>query len=983
MMYKSFTYPGMSGNGIVPLSPGGNFVYCPDVYVSRTLAGGLSAGRLKPGDTAVNVSGYGTVTLARADVPEISEAGQEVFGGAAFSHIRLDETLSIEEELDLKCLVREITALVDTGRTDQDLPTVLARLDRYMESLGRDRAPGTLAAELHARRITLKAEWDSADQARIASGAVVADMRRCRSRLITLIARRKQLREALHAAVASCARTLQARLSYVREQMDTFREMPLLDSQDAAAIKRKKTLVETARLQCEGTRQEIQDAKDAIENLAEDLPNGDVIAMPRVEVPDELRYDIQAKLKSLTEVNIRLDEVKNQVEDLDGQICGTQARLSALPDFTRVAPNPVDWLNQLSSSLKTAISVRYEEEAVLDQLRRQVNDLRVAGAAEALLFADVNNFAQAMQEHETRKKTAESKAAEVREQLQLDRGLRDNLRESVPGLAVLGLGCALFLLFILGVYFSLREEPLLYPAGMLSITVAYSMLRLIRIRRQVVRLTQRVAEYHAELDLLAEEEKQGSSYIEKIKTRAGCATVRELEARYDKYYANVVHLRTLEEQLTRQEQSLRESEERIPRLFERICITLKQVDENPESPDDVERCVGSAIGKSRIYHDTVRRLADLRNRQQGLLGRRRFLDKEIVGFRKELAVMEKELRRIMRENGFLDESAYSDVNTLLTEYYRYLDAARENLSRKELLMRRCRALEGRSKEEEALLQRHSDELKVLLGEFGLDGLEAVDGAAENAAVLSGFKTEQRELNRALEDVLRGHPVEYYDGETTSAEAVENCSTALVEERRQELAYCDAEYEKALREHQALREERYRPIAGIRDLKEIEEDLVALEIKEADCKRRLTAAARAIALMEELLTLWRARHGTAVAGEAEALLRELGMPATVILDLAPGASGETLLVEPGTDIALPPGVLNLAVRFAALELLGRQENAEPLIVDGTLQGEKMPLAPQALFGLLEHFAARRQVVMLSEDAGLAAAAVEAGWQAYAI
>lgn len=975
MTYDALTYPGVNDTpASAPLAPGGNFIYCPDVYVARTLAGGLSSG-----GAAVNVQGYGAVSLHRAEGPETA-AGGDSFSCPAIAHVRLDEALFIEEEPDLDRVVRELAALVDLGRTDRDLSVALARLDRHAESLGRGRAPGSLLAALQARREALQAERAAAEQARDAAGAVEADMRLCRNRFAQLAARRKQLRKTLHAAVASCACALQARLSLVREQIEAFREAPLLDSRDAAAVKRKETLLETAKLQCERTREEIQDARNTLENLTEELPGGG--AAPRVEVPDELRYDILAKLKSITEVNTRLDEVKNQVEDLDGQICQTQATLSALPDFTRIAPNPVDWLNQLSSSLKTAVSVRYEEEASREQLRRQIDDRRVAGAAEALLFADIDNFAQAMQEHEARKKAAESKAAQVREQLHLDRGLRDNLRESVPGLAVLGLGCALFLLFILGVYFSLRQNPLLYPAGMLAITVAYFALRLIRIRRQVVRLTQRVAEHHAELDLLAEEEKQGASYVEKIMARAGCATVRELEARYDKYYANVLHLRSLEEQLARQEQSLRESEERIPRLFERICATLAQVDEHPESPDDVERCVGSAIGKSRVYHDTVRRLADLRNRQQGLLGRRRFLDKEFAGLQEELAVMEKELRRIMRENGFYDESAFSDVDTLLTEYYRYLDAAKENLSRKELLTRRCRALEGRLREEEALALRHSEEFRALLEEFGLDNLDAVNGAAENAAALNGLQAESRDLKTQLEEVLRGHPAEYYDLEA-GEEAFEDADSALVEERRQELARCDAEYEKALREYQSLREERYRPFANRRGLNEIEEDMAALEIEETGCRRRLAAAARAMALMEEMVTLWRNRHGAAIAGRAETLLREMGMPATIVLDLAPDASGDALLVEPGAGVEIAPGALNLVLRLAALELLGRQDMPEPLIIDGTLQGGKMPLEAHGMFRLLGGIAARRQVLVFSEDAGLATAAVEADWPALAV
>lgn len=988
MKFHSLTYPGsLEIPSVASLDERRQFIHCPDVQVSRALSRGLADAMCvweaeDPGqaaEMAVTVPGYGTV-LARIEDAFPGEGGARApvpFPPGTFRQVVLEDALNADDAA-ARDIIQELACLVDTGQAGVDLLTALTRLDRFAESLGRARKPGTPLADAQARREALERERDQVQRALDNAGVLAADIRLCRNRVKQAAARRDEVRAALHAAVSDGARRAREDMKRVEEQIDALRGVPLMDSRNAAAIKRKETVVETARLQCACTRQEIEDARQELENLGEDAGAAPAAPAQRTDVPEELQHEIRVCLKSVTELNARLDEVNKQIEDLDGQLCQTQAKLTALPDFTRIAPNPVDWLNQLSSSLKTAINVKYEEQETLGRLRREINDLRVEGAGEALLFADVSNFAQAMQDHEEKRKALEEKTVAVQDRLHLDRGRRDNYRESLPGLTALGFGCALFLLFILGVYFSRGKEPVLYAAGVLFLAVAYFSVQLIRTRRQIVRLTQRIAEHHADMDLLATEARQSASYIEKIMTRAGCATARELEARYDKYYENVTQVRTMEDQIRRQEQSLRESEERIPRLFERICATLEQVDEHPESPDDVERCVGSAIGKSRVYHDTVRRLADLRNRQQGLIGRRRFLEKELAVQQRQMEGMEKELRTIMRENGFVDETAYSDISVLLTDYYRYLDTARETLSRRDLLTRRLRALERRAGEEDALLQRHSDELRAMLEECGLGGLDEVQPAADNAALLAGLENERQELERALEELLQGHPLEYWENGASG-----DIPAAPVGEVRKNLARHEEDFEKTLREYHALREERGRLLAGLRSLNEVDEDLAALDVTEGACRRSLSAAARAMALMEELTGLWRVRHGAALAGRAEDMLQDLGLSARISVDLSPHANENALRVEPGEDVTVPPEAVNLALRLATVEVLDRDEAPGALVIDGTLQGRGMPLEPRALFSLLERFPQHRQTVVLSEDASLAAAALEAGWPVLAV
>lgn len=990
-----------------PLDARRQIVHCPDVQVSRNFSRELGVGmaRVEAAGAPEGVReslmlpGYGTV-YATLSSPESSVNNnaerllfddQEMEGArkarrplpGALRHVSMDDVFETQETGDTNGIARKILSLIDTGTIEYDFASAIDRLERYAASLGRDGRADTPLARIQAIKTQLEQEWFDIERARENAKVLAADARLCRERLLQLEKHRERLQGLLRATVTACAKVRLTRLQELKEKVDAFQEGPRLAAGDAAAIKRKETLVETARLQCERTSAEIEQTKtDLGQAQAEGAPTEEFISTA-TDIPEAFQRDIQACLKAITELSARYDEVNNQMEDLDRQINQTQDKMAALPDFTRIAPNPVDWLNQLSSSLKTAISVRYEEEDLRDKLWREINELRVVNAGGAHLFSGINDFAAAMEEHETRKKTIESKRAEIEKRVHENRGLRDDFQERIPGLMTLGAGCMLFLIFILGVFATHQKTPYLYPAGILGLAVLWFLFQFMRTRRNVLHLAQAIAEDHAELDLLDEEEKGNTSVVDKLMVRAGCANVRELGARYDEYSGNAAKLRTLEEQLRVQEQGLRESEERIPKLFKRVCETLMQVDEHPESTDEVERCVGSAIGKYRVYQDTVRRLADLRNRQQGLVNRRRFQEKELAGRREQLARMEQKLREVMRENGFYDESAYTEINALLTDYYRYLDTARETTSRREVLSRRLRVLESRLQEEEALLARYEDELRALLSETGLDNMEEVNFAAENASLCEDWEREFQQVEGELESLLQGHDLAHWEDGAAAGPDVEPGNTLeSCEQVREELTQNVESYEKAHREYQLLREERRQLFAGRRSQNEVEEDLALLNAREQACRRRLSVVARAAAMMEELARVWRNRQAAAIANKAEWFLGNLGILGKVNLKLDDGNNPELEATSAG-EAAIPIGTLHLVLHLAAIEELGPFEKPGAVLVDGTLQQRITPFAPQKLFAALESIAARRQVIVISEDPAFTLAGIDAGWSALAL
>jgi len=165
-----------------------------------------------------------------------------------------------------------------------------------------------------------------------------------------------------------------------------------------------------------------------------------------------LQRKLQGGQGRITEFNARLDEVNNQIAALDGHIAETQQQLTGLPDFSRIAPNPIDWLNQLARSFKTAVNMRDGEEETRDVMRTELADLRVAIAGDAAIFEGSGNFAEELVLHQGKKRQWEARSTQVEEHVRHNRSLRDELADTILGQFILSLGCILFLLLLLGAY---------------------------------------------------------------------------------------------------------------------------------------------------------------------------------------------------------------------------------------------------------------------------------------------------------------------------------------------------------------------------------------------------------------------------------------------------------------------------------------------------------------------------------------------------
>ncbi|HOC70022.1 MAG TPA: hypothetical protein PKO23_14545 [Candidatus Hydrogenedentes bacterium] len=949
MTITTLPYPGPdSQQGKTALDPKKHFIYCSDQKTVETVS------------------------------EELCAAGET----PAPLRLALDNVLHATNGGKTRDSVQELRSLIDTGGTGNDLDRVHAGLAHFVELQGRSRGPGTPLATLQARKAQLEQERQNVGKALDSACALAPDIYKARNQLEVLRAKRQTLLERLRAAAAVRTQQLQDRLKEVRNQLDGFRGKRFLDTGKAALLKRKETQVETARLQCVRTREELEETRRALNALpgqSAQINAGKVEG--HLQLPVDLEHEARILATSLDKIQTGMKEAGRQVEEIGGRVGSEEHKLSMMPDFTRIAPNPADWLNQMAASLDAAILARDQEAHEVLELQNNIRVKDSAIEAERRIFSEMENLSTTLMDYHEKEEDLEEKMAEARKRMLQIQGMREKIQETQPGVGTLGLGSTFGLIFILGVYASVRKTPILYAAAVLFLAVLYFVSWFIRAYFSISELKGQLAQDQAILDQCAAELEENEQRISDLLVQAECGTIRELEARYDQYTADEDQLAQIRDILELTEESLRESDERIPLLFARIQETLAPLEEHPEQPEDVERCVSSAIRKSADYHKTVKHLANLRNQYQGLAGKRRFLEGQLAEIQKKLAPLEQALRVRIRQNGFNLESRHTEVIGLLAAYQRYVKEMGEAAKRGETLTALLKDLETRLREEEALYTEHADSLSAMLKEQGLEAFEEVEAASKNASLIADLSRERHTIEKELAELVQGQFPAFE--EKSAAGPDQDPETAAINALRNELATCETDYEAILQQYQSLHAKRNKILAGWRSLPEIDEDSAASERAEAECRRHLAAGARAMALIDEITPQWRAHYGSVIRQRAETLLREAGVSAGITLDLSKSAPSEALVITAENDDGTSRAAAHLALRLASLEALACPGDSAPLIV--TAPASAMAAAPdwRPFFSLLDQAAARRQVLLISDDAPLALAARASGWSTLAI
>ena len=906
--------------------------------------------------------------------------GKTVFVSAAtIGHMSLDG-LGDQDALDE---IRDrLLAIADSGAGGLSADAALRSLSARIEAIGRSEARNRPLPAATARLATLNEEYSRTASARRELAELSRRRGALKRRSAELDAERAVIEDAVararahrRAARLHDAERIQQRIDEITQrcfQLGPFRDTPL---DRLAEAQQARIHAETARLQVQRREQELAELAAQIE--AERLRGAeDTVVMP-LPVPEtvEFRYH---ELRGMTgRLDERVTDAESRLRQIEEQVVSTQKRLAGLPDFGRETADPVEWLTQLQSSFTLARRARGDAACELERLEEEVERRRDAIAPDADLFRDCESFSDRLREFDQSRRQAADKRVEAENLLLTVRGTRDELKERIPGLAGLSGVCAAFMIFLLCFFAWSGKTPILFAVSIIFLALGYFLYHLVSTRARILEMTRRVAQIQADLDGMDAAEK-GLSPVELLLKRAECPTLRELEGRYDRYREANAALNAAVSDLERQKIVARDSEERVPKLYERLVAAFQRLDETLRNEEDVHNAVGRVMARHQEYRDAKRRMADLRGTMQSAIERRRELREALETTQDALALVEAKIRGVMREGGFAEEQGMPDTLAALRAYGEYTAQRQARISRMGLLREQADSAQNLLMEERAEELSRRRRLDELLETAGAATVEEWQERTEKAREYRSLQETRVALEEQLAGLLEGGTLA--DLRRAAIEAEAGAPEDTLETLEADLARVTAETEVLRQEMHALALAAAEKGSGYRPLSEIEEDRAAVEAVVQALGREFEAAAQALAVIEDVAVSRHARIAPIVAREAAACLHHvtggvhgdlvIGPDFRISLRTAGPSSSEKNLSKGALD------QLYLSLRIALVRFLCDDCEAVPMLFDDPFANYDDQRL-RAAMELLRDIGERHQVLLFTCREDVAAVAAELG------
>ena len=758
-------------------------------------------------------------------------------------------------EAALRRLQDRIAAIGQPNARTKPLPSTRARLTLLGEELDRARAVHLELARLAERRRVLQAE---AQGLRAQRSLLEEDLR-----LLEAHERANRLRE---------AENLSARIDTATQHcfaLSAAREFPLERGEE---MQQAEARLNAARAHLERTRAEHTQATSQAGTERGAL--GQELLPDFHEPPEAMEASFEQLTAALRRLRERMHEVEASTDELRVKFEEHQQTLAMLPDFTGIGPDPIEWLSQLANSFSLAVRARDEECTARDKLRAEVAQRRVSLIPSQELFRDCPDFPERAREFELGKRMHEEDIVRKRQAVQLLNGERQECADKVPGLLWMAVLSTLFCIGVLSTYFITANRTILLPGVGLLAAIAYFMAALSYYRAQIKKLTRQIAEGNAEREDLEHQQSEGPEQIDRLMQQSGCETTRELEAMYDQYRAASADLAARLEVLESQESRAAETEERVPRLLDRVRDVFGQAGQRVEKEQDVQPALTGAITRYQEYREAKRRVNDTRaqiDRGQNELKR---LADNFTQTEQALAEVGLEIRNFLRENGFTEESGYENVEAALRAYRTQMSALRERRGRVDLLAERVQTLAQQIELEQRGVEKCEQDLSRMLLAGGVSSPEQWHAMAKQARELQEVWDKRRGLEEQLNSVLREEKLHDLRNAVAEDGALPPAPKHSREQIKAELDTIATALDGLMKEEHGLHIAMTERGAGIRSINEIEEEHAFLERRMHDLELEIDAASHAMALIEDIARDKHARIAPRLAARAGAHLNEI-------------------------------------------------------------------------------------------------------------
>lgn len=912
---------------------------------------------------------------------------REVFlNVATISHLSLE---GLGDKDALKRIREKILSLADSGEETSSAEAAMKRLQARIAEIGQPAARTRPLPAARQRRMQLETEYAQALALREELAGVTEQRRALAEEIGELHARRVQLEEEQRIIEAHDrarrlheAETLIARIDTVTQHclaLDDAKDFPLdrtLEAQRAEhrAINAREQLART----CEEQRLLAQQIEE------ERRKTGEVPDTAFQDPPEALEERLETCAAALNRADMQIAAAQEALEEAKARLEETQGVLAGLPDFSRIAQDPVEWLTQLVSSFRMMLKSRDEECEARDRIREDVARRRAAIAADQELFRDWPRLPEQTREYELGKRLHEEQIEQRSNRLTTLEGVCEETADKQPGFLWMSVLCALGLAGVAAGFLFTGKMALLIPGGMLLLAIGCFLAMLLHGRMRLRQLGREIAEIRAELEAITKQE-EGSHAIEELMRRAGCDTVRELEARFDQFRTASAELARRLEVLEEKESAAAETEALAPRMLERLRETFERVGETLRDEEDVQRGLSGAIARYQEYRDLKRRISELRAQIDRHAAELKRLDEARQTAEAEWRAVEEEVRAYLRENAFDEEADYESAAAALRACRTRAANLREARGRIEVLEEKARDLERRRVAEERDAATAAGELETLLAEGGVDSVEAWNETARRAKEYREVWNKRSALEEQLRVVLNNQDIDALREAVQADGELPEAPRRSRDQIKAEMTAVAQAIDAKMKEEHALHIRMTERSAGLRSLNEIEEERAELDRRIQDLELEYEAAVHALALIENVAGDKYVRIAPVLAARASAFLeritggayRELMVSRDLTLSVR---IPQINRINENPERVLSKGTVDqvyLAIRLAFVQCISETGETLPMILDDPFANYDDARLARAL-ELLAEIAATHQVLLFTcrDDVARAAAAVHA-------
>jgi uncharacterized protein YhaN len=476
------------------------------------------------------------------------------------------------------------------------------------------------------------------------------------------------------------------------------------------------------------------------------------------------------------------------------------------------------------------------------------------------------------------------------------------------------------------------------PAAILLLMAAYFLYSSIINRRQSAHARASLAELDAED--VAREADRGA--LEELMSAAGCATLREFEASFERYREGEQSLVQMRERIAEQQKAADDARSRMDAAGRVLREGLEAAHESLTNDEDAEPALGRVLSRYQEYREAKRRMDEARDTRDRSQRELETLRQKLTALRQQDVDASLQVRQFMRDNHFPEEGQYDSALKALRNYRIRSAQMRQKQGELEVAQGQVTVLRREQDSAQGERDRLRDEIAKELAPAGAESLEAYFEKAAKAQRHQELWRERSGLAEQLSAILGDHNLAQLQAEVDSEGDLPGpaATEGPVESLKTDLARAVEGLEAKRKEDQALQLMIAEKSAGHRTLNEVDEERAATEQRVAELELELKAAGYAMTLIEEVT---RERHtliAPKLAELASGFLRKItaGVYSELLVDRDMQISvriPQTKSMNADPQRLLSKGTVDqiyFALRLAMVQCISEGSESVPMVLD---------------------------------------------------